>query len=955
MSNAVQLDTGHSRQATVVAVARGLSAEMYPERAQGIGRLGPSALLEEDFGFDSLSRAELLSRLEQMLEVTFPDAAMTQAATLEDLLRTLDESTAGGRVAIAAHRAHEPLNEHVERSVALESHTLVEVLERHASAHPDRVHTTFLDEHLTPDELTYGALLEGARGIANGLWHSGIGPGDSVALMLPSDRSYFIAFMGILLAGGIPVPIYPPVRPSQLESHLRRHARILANAQTKRLITVSQGKLVSSILSGHVSTLEGATTPEELLNAPPDGALAAAFVPNADDTALLQYTSGSTGDPKGVVLTHGQLLANIRAMGEAIGLDGEDTFVSWLPLYHDMGLIGAWLGSGLCFGAHLVLMSPVTFLRRPQSWLHAMDRYRGTLSAAPNFAYEMAVHRIPEGELESIDLSPWRMAFNGAEPVSAKTMVAFCDRFAPYGFRRESMAPVFGLAECSLGLTFPPLGRAPVIDTIDETLFANQRRAEPAAASATNVLSIVGCGHALPDYGLRITDENGAQLPERHEGRIQFKGPSATGGYFRNAEATATLFDGDWLDTGDLGYLAAEELFITRRAKDMIIRGGRNLFPYELEEAVGDLDGIRKGCVAVFGSADTRGVSERIIVLAEIRHRLRDDGFREAITAAIQACAVETIGIPADDVVLAPPNTVLKTSSGKIRRSACRESYEAGTLIKSSRPVWWQIVRLGAGGLPGQLRRLAAYFASAAWGVGCWLVVAVLALVFYPLIVFGPKKSAWPLARTAVRLAIAMTGTTPRINGPRTPGGDEAFVLVANHASYMDWLVTIAAVRKPFAFVAKAELASAPLIGGLLAKLDTHFVERFDARQSVEDAAQIGLAIKGGQSLAIYPEGTFRRAPGIAPFRLGAFQAAVQAGAPVIPVAISGTRRMLPDGVWLPRPARLEVTIGHPIRPDGEDWAAAIALRDRARAAVTAHVDEPLLTFAIKPSYHRND
>ena len=936
-------------QDTLLALARGLSMEMYPERAPGIERLGLGASLEEDFGFDSLSRAELLSRLEDTFDVTFPDSVMTEAVTPNDLLRFLGEGS--GREQSAPILSSEPatLKGRIDRRVALESRTLVEVLEQHARAHPHRVHTTFLDEHLNPDELTYGALLEGARNIANGLWRLGVGHGDSVALMLPSDRTYFITFMGVLLAGGVPVPIYPPVRPSQLESHLRRHARILDNAQTKRLITVAQGKLVSGILSGHVPTLEGAVTPEELLDAPLDGALAAAFNPVPEDTALIQYTSGSTGDPKGVVLSHGQLLANIRAMGEGIGIDDEDVFVSWLPLYHDMGLIGAWLGSGLCFGAHLVLMSPVTFLRRPVSWLHAMDRYRGTLSAAPNFAYEMAVHRVRDEELGPVDLTPWRMAFNGAEPVSASAIEAFCERFSNHGFRRETMSPVFGLAECSLGLTFPPLGREPVIDLIDADVFAKERRAVPSETDNARVLRLVGCGHPLPGYHVRIVDDNGAQLDERSEGHLQFRGPSATSGYFRNSDANTALFDSGWLNTGDLAYLADGELFITRRSKDMIIRGGRNFFPYELEEAVGDLDGIRKGCVAVFGSSGPEGASERVVVLAEIRGSLSEEGAREAITTAIQSCAVETLGIPADDIVLAAPNSVLKTSSGKIRRSACRDAYEAGHLGDTRRPVWWQIVRLSIAGVPGLLRRAAASTYRNVWGIGCWLVLAMLALMFYPLIVLGPKAAAWPLARTAVRLANALTGTTPQITRYAPEQSKHACVLVANHASYMDWLVTIAAVDVPFAFVAKAELANAPLIGLLLRKLDTHFVERFDARQSVADAEQVGLAVKGGQSLAIYPEGTFRRAPGVAPFRLGAFQAAVQAQAPVIPISISGTRQMLPDGVWLPRPAALEITIGEPIHPDGGDWAAAISLRDQARAAVANYVDEPLLTFAIKP------
>lgn len=948
-------ESNDPRDVVVLAIARGLSVEMYPERAEGIKRLGLSASLERDFGFDSLSRAELLSRIESTFSITFADAVMTDALTPADLLSAVGTDSAFAESKGVSAQVIATAPSVVDRRIALDSQTLVEVLERHAQTKPDRIHTTFLDERLNPNALSYGALLNEARAFANGLWQRGVGPGDSVALMLPSDRSFFIAFMGTLLAGGIPVPIYPPVRPSQLESHLDRHARILANAEAKLLITVSQGKLISKIISGRVPSLRGAITSEELLAERQDGALDAAFAPNPDDPALIQYTSGSTGDPKGVVLTHSQLLANIRAMGEAVGVDDQDTFVSWLPLYHDMGLIGAWLGSSLSFGAHLVLMSPLTFLRRPVSWLQAIHRFQGTLSAAPNFAYEMAVHRIADADLETLDLTSWRMAFNGAEPISAQVIDAFCAKFAPFGFRKQSMAPVFGLAECSLGLTFPPPGQGPLVDYISKDEFTHQRRAVPVDLKTDNVLSIVGCGNALPGYRVRIVADEGQILPDRNEGRIQFQGPSSTSGYHRNRTATAALFDGDWLDTGDLGYLAEKGLFVTRRAKDMIIRGGRNLFPYDLEEAVGSIDGIRKGCVAVFGATDEKGSSERLVVLAEIRGELSSKIIQKRLTTAIQASSVEILGIPADDVVLAPPNSVLKTSSGKIRRSACRDAYETQSLGKESRPVWWQVARLIASGLPNRLSHLIAKGRRWTWGTGSVLIIALVALTFYPLILLCPRGTAWPIARAAIRVATTLTGTRPNVRGEMPIDQSTTCIIVANHASYMDWLVAIAALPTTFAFVAKSELLQTPLIGSLLTKLNTHFVERFDARQSVKDAAQVGDAVRAGQSLLVYPEGTFRRAAGLAPFRLGAFQAAVQSRAPIVPVTISGTRAMLPDGAWLPRPARIEVTISPALEPTGDDWAAAVALRNAARASIARHLDEPLLTFAVNPSDYGRD
>jgi 1-acyl-sn-glycerol-3-phosphate acyltransferase len=994
----------------VLNLARGLATELYPERRETLTRLGVGASLETDFGFDSLSRAELLSRVESTFAISLPDAVLAQATTVSAIIGAVDATAAGGTNArtpfenlawphtspgntsethpgfeaevspdIALGRTTGP--DVFDRAAALEARTLVEVLDWHARTSPNRVHATFLDEHLNADNLTYGELERDARIIASGLGALGVEPGDKVALMLPSDRTYFTTFMGVLKAGATPVPIYPPMRPSQLESHMRRHVRILDNAQTSALITVSEGKLVSRVLSAHVPTLHSVLTPNQIESAGKAAPALGEVMPTSSSLALIQYTSGSTGDPKGVMLSHGELLANIRAMAKAIALDEDDVFVSWLPLYHDMGLIGAWLGSTLCFGARLVLMSPVTFLRRPASWLQAMHRFGGTLSAAPNFAYQMAVHRVEDVALDGLDLSRWRLAFNGAEPVSAGTMDAFIERFGALGFRAEAMMPVFGLAECSLGLTFPSLGRGPVVDYIDADIFERTRRAVPVVESSPSVdsskaqrsVGIVSCGKALPGYAVRIADAHGVALPERNEGRIQFQGPSTTKGYYRNREATDALFHGPWLDSGDLGYLADADLHITRRAKDMIIRGGRNLFPYDLEDAVGNLEGVRKGCVAVFGSMyRARGSdaerdenretdSERLIVLAEVPTGMsmpsaapgQTDANHKSLREAVQTLATELLGVPADDVIFAPPNSVLKTSSGKIRRSACRESYENGDFLRRARPVWWQLGRLVIEAVPSQLARMAGAVTSRVWGLGAIATLALVVLAMYPFVTFAPRKQAWSIARAGMRFAARASGYSPEVYGlqslsPRAPS-EGGTVMVANHASYMDWIVVLAALPVQFGFVAKAELARTPLIGRMLRNLGTEFVDRFDTRQSVEDAARVGNAVRAGRTLMIFPEGTFRRSPGLAPFRLGAFQAAVQAQAPVVPICISGTRHMLPEGARVPRKGPLKITVLPSLAPTGVDWSAAIALRDDAREAIGAQLQEPILKFAVRP------
>ncbi|NWG76135.1 MAG: AMP-binding protein, partial [Rubrivivax sp.] len=345
----------------------------------------------------------------------------------------------------------------------------------HLRAHPDRVQATVLaDERETP--LTYRRLDEASSALAAGLQRASVAPRQCVAIMLPTSPEYFFAYLGILKAGAIPVPIYPPARASQLEDHVRRHTGILANAQAVLLVTVPEAMTVARLLQAGVPGLRHVATPAALMDG---GGTPAPVAVHADDVAFIQYTSGSTGQPKGVALTHANLLANIRAMAAAVQATPRDVFVSWLPLYHDMGLIGAWLGS-LLVGFPLVVMSPLAFLARPRRWLEGITRHGGTLSAGPNFAYELVLKRLADDDLAGLDLRTWRLAFNGAEAVSPDTVRRFAERFAACGLAPTAMAPVYGLAEASVGLLFPPLGRVVPVDAIDRDTFTRERRAVPA-------------------------------------------------------------------------------------------------------------------------------------------------------------------------------------------------------------------------------------------------------------------------------------------------------------------------------------------------------------------------------------------------------------------------------------------------------------------------------------------
>jgi 1-acyl-sn-glycerol-3-phosphate acyltransferase len=924
----------------LVAIVEGTWRDLHPEAAERV----PVALdssLDRDLAFDSLARMELLLRVERAFHVDLPEDTLARAETVRDLLAALQR--AAPHAAPREERApvvRAPGARPTEPARLETATTLLAALDWHVRAHPRQTQIVCLLDDDAERALSYEELDAGARAVAAGLQRAGLAPRQTVAIMLPTSPEYFFTFFGVLMAGGIPVPIYPPARASQLEEHVRRHAGILANAQAALLVTVPEAMMVARLLRARLPQLRRVLAAGEL--AAGDGA----FTPHAvrpEDIAFIQYTSGSTGNPKGVVLTHANLLANIRAMQQALAVTADDVFVSWLPLYHDMGLIGGVLG-GMYVGLPLIAMSPLAFLARPQRWLRALHRWRGTLSAAPNFAYELCLRKLDDAALEGLDLSSWRLALNGAEPVRAETIERFAARFARYGLRREAILPVYGLAEASLGLAFPPPGRAPRIDRIRREPFLACGRAEPAAEGEA-ALRFVSCGAPLAGHAIRIVDDAGNELGERVEGRLEFKGPSATAGYFRNPEETARLFHDGWVDSGDRAYRADGEIYVTGRAKDIVIRGGRNIYPQEIEEAVGGVPGVRKGCVAVFGCPDPARGTERLVVLAETQ--VRDVAARARLREAIARAVIETLGEPADDIVLAPPRTVLKTSSGKLRRSACRALYEQRRIGARAAGAGAQWVRLAAAAAPLLATRAVGACARALYPPYALAAFFALALVTWVTTLFArTPAAAWRLGARAVHLLLRATATPFTVRGleqlPERP-----CVLVCNHASYLDGLVLVGALPRPYAFVAKRELRDSFVARAYLTRLGAQFVERFDVKRSVDDANRMAEAVKGGRSLIVFPEGTFVARPGLLPFRLGAFLAAAGAEAPVVPVTIRGTRDVLPAGAWLPRRASIAVEIGAPLAPPpraaADVFAAAVQLRSAARAGIAQRLEPAAL------------
>jgi 1-acyl-sn-glycerol-3-phosphate acyltransferase len=941
-----------------------------------IGDLNIHSNLDRDLGMGSLERVELLGRLEEAFGVRLPDSVAAEASTPEELTRAIlaspaltipdDESeNPGYRI------AHAPKTAVGEDSFMESAQSLPDVIRYRGIHDANRVHLVITDdedgEH--PQQLTFGELYSASQKCAEELARRGVPAGGRVSLMLPSSREFFVCYAGILLAGAVPVPIYPPFRADRIEEYAERQSDILNNAEVCMLLTFKRAEAVAHLLKPRVKSLLGVVDASKLLEtaekAPPPapGALptflTGSRMRKGSDIALLQYTSGSTGDPKGVVLTHANLLANMRAIAEALQMGPSDVGVSWLPLYHDMGLIGAWL-TLLLKGMPLVVMSPLSFLTRPERWLQVTHKYKGTIAAAPNFAYELCVRKIADKSIEGIDLSSWRAALNGAEPVNPETMERFINRFSKYGFRAGAMLPVYGLAEASLAVTVPPLDRGPLVDHVDREIFATQGRAVPTDAKQETAISFVSSGGPVAKHEVMIVDDKGEGVADRIEGFLWFRGPSATSGYYKNEAATKALFpagpapDGEytWVNSGDRAYRADGEIYVTGRVKDIIIKGGRNLYPHEVEELASAVDGIRKGCVVAFGLKDGGSGTEKLVIVAESRQE--EAGERSRIAAAINERVTRGLGLPPDRVELIPPGSIPKTSSGKLRREETKQLYIAGKLASGRSPAWIQLARLGfvsylksgaetlfAWIKKGLQRLYGVYFGVVfiLWIIPTWLIVRT----------YRDHQAAGRFTSAALKVLFALAGIRVDVVGKEhmeTPG---AKVYAANHASYFDVLPVMMALGVTYRFVAKGEVNSMPLIGTFLNKMGHLSFDRHSADSRLKQVDEIEACLQQGDSVFVFPEGTFVPEPGVRPFQLGAFRAAVATGAPVLPVSLAGTRTFLRDGTFLPCPTHVTITLSPPIYPsrarangDPQALLEIVRLRDQTREAIARHSAEPI-------------
>ena len=501
--------------------------------------------------------------------------------------------------------------------------------------------------------------------MAAGLQSNGVAPGTHVAILGPTSRALVTAIEATWLAGAAAVMLPLPMRLASIEDFVR---------QTRARIRASDSVLlvIDPQLAPFVAPEPGDPPIVGLdeLQPGPGRADASAYVRPADDPdalAILQYTSGSTSDPKGVMLPHRCVTANLDGFVAASGLDRDDVGVSWLPLYHDMGLIGL-LATPMTLGMDLALAAPQDFLAAPARWMEWMDAFGGTATAGPNFSYVLAGRALRR--LQGLDLRRWSLALNGAEPVDPASVEAFAAAGARHGLRPGAIFPAFGMAEATLAVTFPPKGRGLVVDSVDRRVLEGDQYAAPVAPDHASARRLTKLGRPVPGLQLRVCDPtNGTRMHEREVGEIEICGASVTPGYYRHAEATAAAFHQGWLRTGDLGYLVDGELVVCGRIKDVIILGGRNVYPQDVERAVADVTGVRAGNVIAFGTEGKRG-RESLVVVAESKG---DE--LETIRAAVKSAVYDAVGIPPEDVVLVRPGSLPKTSSGKLQRSLCRDRY----------------------------------------------------------------------------------------------------------------------------------------------------------------------------------------------------------------------------------------------------------------------------------------
>jgi fatty-acyl-CoA synthase len=531
-----------------------------------------------------------------------------------------------------------------------------------------------------PVHVAWREIHDDARCVAAALQAKGLVPGDHVAVLGPTSRELMTIVRGCWLAGIASMVLPLPMRMGSLEAFIEGTRGRIRHGDAKLV-------LIDDLLADFYVASDGdppITAMRSVMPGSPNVPHGDALETPTDDPerlVILQYTSGSTSEPKGVMIPDRVLSANIDAIFEVADVTSDDVMVSWLPLYHDMGLVG-FLALPMTKGIELVQAAPQDFLAHPGNWMQWLSDYSGTATAGPNFSWVLATRALKR--MKDLDLSRLTLALSGAEPVDPKAVEAFVAEASRFGFTPGGVFPAFGMAEVAIAGTFPPRGRGLRTDIVDRIVLETQRVAKPVEVADPDDLGVTArslplLGTAVPGLEMKVVNPDSyEEVPERHVGELLLRGTSVTPGYYKRPDATAALFKDGWLCTGDLAYILDGELVLCGRIKDVIIVGGRNVFPEDIERAVGPLDGVRAGNVIAFGMEGYKG-KESVVVVAEVRVSDTSGGL-DRIRDRIHHRTLEVCGIPPRDVMLVTPGTLPKTSSGKLQRAKCREEYLAEEL-----------------------------------------------------------------------------------------------------------------------------------------------------------------------------------------------------------------------------------------------------------------------------------
>ncbi|MEY2974303.1 MAG: hypothetical protein RIR49_723 [Actinomycetota bacterium] len=522
-----------------------------------------------------------------------------------------------------------------------------------------------------PEFVPWARIHDDARAVGAALQARGLLPGDHVAILGPTSRALMTAVRGCWMSGIASMVLPLPMRMGSLDEFVSSTRARIRHGDAKLVLIDSQLAPFYEAAPGDPPIVP---LDDVLPGAPgvPSGDRLEVPAHDPDRLVILQYTSGSTSEPKGVMIPDRVLTANIDAACEAASLRPDEVMVSWLPLYHDMGLVG-FLAIPMTTGVDLVQAAPQDFMAHPGHWMEWISTWRGTATAGPNFAWVLATRALRRAE--GLDLSSLTLALSGAEPVDPKAMDAFCAAASRFGFDPGAVFPAFGMAEVAIAGTFPRRGQGLRFDTVDREVLERSRVAKPVEVVDQDDLAVRArrlplLGRAVPGLEMKVVDpDTHEEVPERHVGELLLRGTSVTPGYYKRDDATAALFHDDWLCTGDLAYVLDGELVLCGRIKDVIIVGGRNVFPEDIERAVGVLDGVRAGNVIAVGVEGYKG-KETVVVVAEVR-----TDAPESVREAIHHRTLEVCGLPPRDVMLVKPGTLPKTSSGKLQRAKCRELY----------------------------------------------------------------------------------------------------------------------------------------------------------------------------------------------------------------------------------------------------------------------------------------